>query len=307
MIEDSIKDNRFILGAGTGFCIGLLFYAKARYFSQEAKVRRLGDHLALSRLLDDQGRLSEAFASLQLAGKDNPALLIELGDAFNIGRGTEVNPQKAYECYLEAYEKGQSPYHLAMALHEGRGCIKSQAKAFELFVKAAMRGEIVAYRKLADLYLEDTPLGISKLKSLFYTRSAVLAGSSESEEVFNRHCIETGRGLMDAELDTLTDQIGQTELDAVAVMVRQEEERREEEQLLLKLKLMKERREEEERLERERILWEEQQRILQQLDAELQKTNLVEVENEQKQGTKSVTEESPEEKKDTAAISEKTN
>jgi len=296
-----------MLGAGAGFCIGLLFYAKARYFSPEARVRRLGDHLALSRLLDDQGRLSEAFASLQLAGRDNPALLIELGDAFKIGRGTEVNPQKAYECYLEAYEKGESPYHLAMALHEGRGCIKSQVKAFELFVKAAMRGEIVACRKLAELYCEDTPLGISKLKSLFYTRSAAKAGSLESEEVFKRHCLEAGRGLMDAELDTLTDQIGQSELDAVAVIVRKEEERREEEQLMLQLKLMQDRREEEERLERERTLWEEQQKIVQQLQAELQETNLVEEENEQQQDTNSVSGELPAEEKDSTVNSQKEN
>jgi len=281
-IEESIKDNRFKLGAASGFCIGLLFYVKARYYSKEERSRRSGDHLALSRLLADKGRLPESFASLQLAVKENPASLIELGDAYYRGRGTQANPQKAYQCYLEAYEKGESPYQLAMAFHEGRGCTKSQVEAFKLFLKAGMRGEIVAYRKLAELYCDDTPLGISKLKSLFYTRMAAQAGSSESEEVFSRHCLSTGRGLMDAELDALTEQMGQAELDAVAEIVRKEEERREEERRLLEEKLMRERHLEEERLERERILEEERQRIRQLQQTQLEKENLIVEESQER-------------------------
>lgn len=288
-IEESIKDHRFLVGACSGVCISLLFYIKARYFSEEEQIRRSADNIAISRYLVKEGRLVESFAYLQLAGKENPAALIELGDAFYNGRGTQVNPQKAYECYLEAFEKGQSPFPLAMALHEGNGCTKSQIEAFKLFVKAGMRGEIAAYEKLSELYLKDTPLGISKLKSLFYRRSAAHAGSSESEEVYNRYCSWVGHGIKDNELDRIAEQVGHAELDAVSVIVRQEEERRKEEQQLLEEKLLRERRQEEERLERERQFEEDEQRIFQHQKTQLEDKNVIVGENELKHAEESKT------------------
>merc|ERR1712060_294459 len=164
-------------------------------------------------------------------------------------------------CYLKATERGASPYHLAQAFYEGKGCSRFPEKAFQLFVKAAMEGDSQACRVLARLYREETPLGTSQHKSLFYTRLAAQRGCMESKKEFEKHCLDAGMLFLDTELDKIAGQMGQGELDETkSVVAKIEEQRRKEEQILLEKRRREEARlAEEARLEAERIA--EEQRL----------------------------------------------
>merc|ERR1712060_606198 len=173
-------------------------------------------------------------------------------------------------CYLKATERGASPYHLAQAFYEGKGCSRFPEKAFQLFVKAAMEGDSQACRVLARLYREETPLGTSQHKSLFYTRLAAQRGCMESKKEFEKHCLDAGMLFLDTELDKIAGQMGQGELDETkSVVAKIEEQRRKEEQILLEKRRREEARiAEEERLEVERLAEEERLAHERKLEAE---------------------------------------
>lgn len=229
--------------------------------STATSLKRSGDYLGLAEYYRERGSLTRAFKTLELASQDNPDVLLELGHAYSEGVGTIANPEMAYKCYLKATERGASPYHLAQALYEGKGCSRFPEKAFELFVKAAMGGDSKACRVLARLYREQTPLGTSRHKSLFYTRLAAQRGCEESKEEYDKHCLDAGMLFLDTELDRIAGNMGQGELDQTeSVVAKIEEDRLREEQLLLEKKRREEARiVEEARLEAERIA--EEQRL----------------------------------------------
>lgn len=282
-VQNTVKNPQFQIGAGVGMSIGLLMYLRERFMSTPTMLKRHGDYLLLAEYWRERGNLNRAFKTLEIASQDNPEALLELGHAYSEGLGTTANPEMAYKCYRTASERGASPYHLAQALFEGKGCSKFPEKAFEYFIKAAAEGDSKACRVLAKLYLEATPLGTSRHKSLFYTRLAAHRGCSESKKEFEKHCLDAGMLFIDTELDKIAGQMGQGELDEiVAVVAKVEEARLLEEQMLLerqrreealiaeKARLEAERLAEEQRLEAERIA--EEQRLVREraLEAERQ-------------------------------------
>jgi len=163
---------------------------------------------------------------LEKVAPDDPKALVELGHAYSAGSGTEMNSAKAYECYLEAFEKGESPFSLAVALQEGKGCAKFPEKAFELFVEAAMQGDKQACLMLSKLYKDDNPLGLSRLRSLYYARLAAQRGSIEGEREFNNYCIDAGKVFLNTELDEISEQMGTAELNAISKIVSSSTEKR---------------------------------------------------------------------------------
>jgi len=282
-VQQTVQNPNFQIGAGIGLSIGLVMYLRERFMSTPTMLKRSGDYLGLAEYWRERGNLTRAFKTLEIASQDNPDILLELGHAYSEGVGTTANPEMAYKCYLKATERGASPYYLAQTLYEGKGCSRFPEKAFELFVKAATGGDSKACRVLARLYREETPLGTSRHKSLYYTRLAAQRGCVESKDEFEKHCLDAGMLFLDTELDKIAEKMGQGELEETETIVAKiEETRLLEEQMLLEkrqreeariaeeARLNAERLAEEQRLEEERLA--EEQRLAREraLEAERQ-------------------------------------
>jgi len=225
-LQNTVQHQKFRVGAAVGFGLGLLFFLRERYLSTPAILKRSGDYFGLIEYWRERGRDTKAFRLLEKVAQDDPRALVELGHAYGAGSGTEMNPAKAYQCYLEASEKGESPFSLAVALQEGNGCDKFPEKAFELFVTAALQGDKKACLMLNKLYKDDNPLGLSRLRSLYYARLAGQRGSIEGEREFNRYCLDAGTVFLNTELDEISEQIGTAELNAISKIISRTTEKR---------------------------------------------------------------------------------
>merc|ERR1712060_205825 len=106
------------------------------------------------------------------------------------------------------------------------GCVKFPEKAFGLFVEAAMQGNIQACLTLSKMYKDDTPLGLCRLRSLYYARLGAQRGSVEGEHEYKKYCMDAGQVMINTKLDEIAEQIGAVELNAISEIISRAEENR---------------------------------------------------------------------------------
>lgn len=105
--------------------------------------------------------------------------MVELGQCYQYGLGTPIDPGQAITWYQNAAEQGSvtAQYRLGQCYDEGFGVAKDQSKAVNSYIKAASKGHVLAQRALAKYYLEL--VGDSR-QALFWARKAWDQGDAES-------------------------------------------------------------------------------------------------------------------------------
>ncbi|GBC10314.1 hypothetical protein RclHR1_09510005 [Rhizophagus clarus] len=113
-----------------------------------------------------------------LDNKDRQKCLVFLAHFYQFGIGTEKNESKAFELYKKAAKKGQinAIYNLGYCYENGIGTEKNEIKAFELYKKAAEKGQINAIYNLGYCYENGIGTEKNEIKAYELYKEAVGKG-----------------------------------------------------------------------------------------------------------------------------------
>lgn len=80
--------------------------------------------------------------------------MYQLGALYEKGHGVPANTQKAYRCYLDAYQAGSSAacWALGRCAQEGRGTRRNGRQALAYYREGAGRGDGMCMYALAQCY-----------------------------------------------------------------------------------------------------------------------------------------------------------
>ena len=82
--------------------------------------------------------------------------MLEIGNAYALGRGTTKNPEKGFYWIKKAADQGldRAFMRCAIMLEKGEGTTKNIELAIEYYKKAAEKGISLAIKKLEELGLK---------------------------------------------------------------------------------------------------------------------------------------------------------
>ena len=124
----------------------------------------------------------EGFGSI--GGKYEGYCAYRMGKQYLYGQGTEIDEQKAADCFITAAEEGNqyAMYLLGTLYLEGRGVEKDAKAAVRYFEAAADLGNAYAQYKLGTLYEQGEVVNADPQKAWRYYRQALLGFSAIEEK-----------------------------------------------------------------------------------------------------------------------------
>lgn len=160
------------------------------------------DAMAEPELLQELNKLSLAGLTA-LAGKDNPAALLTLGDRYYYGKGGAGRDRaQALKWYLKAAELGctASQFNLGHMYRNGTGTKQNMQKALEWFEQAAYFGDTEAQFMAAEMHSTGSGVPQNNIRAYMWYKIAY----TTMEQRF--------RSIAKTELDMLKTKISKAEI-----------------------------------------------------------------------------------------------
>jgi uncharacterized protein (DUF697 family) len=108
---------------------------------------------------------------------------VNVGFAYQYGKGTAINTSSAFEWYMKAAQQGHpvAQFNVGVCYRDGTGVTKDPSKAFEWFMKAAQQGEESAQNNVGYAYSNGKGVVQDLSKGFEWYMKAAQQGDDEAQ------------------------------------------------------------------------------------------------------------------------------